>query len=121
METTTNKIAKLIKQLHKQTVEGKIAWQKTLDDGVFQAGFPNYTLKLLRRRNESDWTEFDYLIRILDTEGEIIEEVADTELDTAELDRVDAFNMMKELYAVARRISMGVDKALDSILSELSD
>jgi len=92
-----------------------------LDDGIFQAGFPNYTIKLFARTSPLDSSALDYVIRILDAEGETIEEVADTDFDTAELRRNEAYDLMKETYTAARRIAMGVDKALDNILSELAD
>jgi hypothetical protein len=111
----------LITQLHKQSAEGKVTWQKTLDDGVFQAGFPNYTIKLSTRQNPDDRTALDYVLRILDADGETIEEIADTELSAPNFSRQEAYLLMKELYSTARRISMGVEKALDSILSELSN
>ena len=116
----TDKMVKLMTQLQKNTAEGKVSWQKTVDDGIFQVGFPNYTIKLFVRPNPNDFSGPDYVLQILGVEGEIIEEVSDTDFDSPEPSTREAYTLMKDLYTRARRIGMGVERALDSILSELS-
>lgn len=60
----------------------------------------------------------DYVVRIYNHEGKMIEEVADTDFGQ---DYPEIYKAMSEMYDTARRIAMGVEEALDEILGELKD
>jgi hypothetical protein len=59
----------------------------------------------------------DYVLTILNSEGTVIEQAADTDFANR---LQDALPMMSEMYSAARRQALGVDGAIDDILGELS-
>lgn len=112
------KLAKIIVKLLERTKAGSVPWEETGKQEVFQAAFPGYTIQVFSRENENDPDVLDYVVRIVNEEGNVLEEVADPELsDVME----KPLETMKELYAVARRSALGVDEALNRILSSLEE
>ncbi|EJN18241.1 hypothetical protein [Pseudomonas sp. GM80] len=112
---TDSKIVRIIKGVDRQTKSGKIDWEITETENVFQASFPNYSIRL-----SYDELEFgnDYWLTIINNEGIVIESVSDVKLkDEFE----GAYKFMESLYANARRVALGVDKALDDLLSIFDD
>jgi hypothetical protein len=109
--TSEEKFFAILKRLHAKTKAGQTEWEETPSTGVFQTSFPNYTIKLWADGN-------DYYISILDGLGATLESYSDAALTTA-FPGGNAFPIMRELYAMARRRALGVDAALDSLLREL--
>ena len=106
-----NKIATLINLLVVRSQAGKLLWEKTIDEGVFQTTLGGYTVRLSPRHRRGVFGDERYvLIEINNAEGELIEEVSDTDVNS---------NDLWSLYEIARRQAMGVDAALDTIISEL--
>ena len=114
----TPKPARLVQQLLEKSNEGKIKWEKTATDGVFQAAFPGYSIRLSTEPSAFSSQE-DYFVQISNDEGETVEIISDSNLTS--MIGSDAWRMMKDLYQGARRSAMGVDAALDSILAELEE
>jgi len=109
----SDKMVELVKKLVQRTVEGKVPWEQTESDGVFQAAFPGYAVRIFSRLEEN---RFDYVLCLFNEEGVKIEEVTDVDLR----DKIPAaFLIMKEMHDAARRKAMGVEEALDRILAEL--
>ena len=52
----------MINQLRKKTLEGKVAWEATLDEGVYQASFPSYSVRLFPKSAK-------YVLQINNEEG----------------------------------------------------
>lgn len=109
------KIAKLVRKLHEKTIDGKLEWEQTDKRGVFQTSFPDYTIRISMQLEESG--EY-YYVSIYDSQGILVEQVNDVGLEG---DIPDSFKLMKEMYEFARRKALGVDKALDDILSQLEE
>jgi len=109
----------LVQQLYRRTDDGRVEWEETEIEGVFQAAFPEHTVRLSMHLLDGyvPGSE-DYVLSIFNTRGLKIEEVSDTDL--AE-DLADSYEVMKHLYRAARRKAMGVDQALNSILSALGE
>ena len=112
---TEEKLLILLKKLHENTVAGKLDWTITTQKDVFQAAFPSHTVRL---SSEGSEYEPDDVIHILDEAGNIIERTSDPELTMLFKD-ARPFDLMKNLYSLARRRALGVDSALDSLLGEL--
>ncbi len=110
------KLAKIIVKLVERTKAGSVTWEETGNRGVFQAAFPGYTIQVFSRENEDDPDVLDYIVRIVNEEGNVLEEVADLELREV---MEHPLSTMKELYGLARRSALGVDEALNRILSSL--
>ena len=113
------KLGRLVQVLQQRTNEQKIVWEQTVNEDVFQVAFPSYTLQIGYRPGSDN--QMDYFIRILDDYNKTVEEATDVDLQP-ELGGVQqSYNTMDALYGSARRQAMGVDKAIDSILSELEN
>lgn len=107
------RLVKLIKQLRKKTKEGKIAWESTLEGGVFQASFPGSSVHLFRRGA-------DIVLEIYNDEGIVVEDIADTEINDENFpEDGGSYPAMSDLYSLARRRAMGVDETIDNLLAEL--
>jgi hypothetical protein len=66
----------------------------------------------------SDVLAGDYVVRVLDRAGSVVEEVADSDLKD---EWPHAYGVMRSLYIEARRSAKGVDKAIRDILSALEE
>jgi len=107
----------LVQKLYRRTDDGSVEWGETEIEGVFQAAFSEYTVCISMQSPDGHVPgSEDYVLSILNDRGLKIEEVSD--VDLAE-DLADSYEVMRHLYRAARRKAMGVDQALDSILSSL--
>ena len=111
------KMVYLVQGLYRRTDAERVEWEETEIEGVFQAAFPEYSVSLEMQLPDGHGPgSEDYVLSIFNARGLKIEEVSD--VDLAE-DLADSYEVMKHLYRAARRKAMGVDQALDSILSSL--
>jgi len=106
-----SKIVRLIQGVVRQTDAGKIKWEVTETEETFQASFPNYSIRL--SYSESNMGK-DYWLTIINDEGLVIESVSDVQIKS-ELE--GSYRIMESLYVNARRVALGVDKALDELLN----
>lgn len=119
---TDPRLRLLVQRLHDKGLEGSVPWEKGLDEGIFQASFRDYSIKILRqptRHHTGDPDEEDIVLQIFNEKGELIEEVDDTSFKIGDFGPVYPFPFMAEIHAMARRAVMGVNKAVDSILEQL--
>ena len=109
------KIASIIQRLSTVTAEQHDLWERTSEEGVFQASFLGYSVRL--SINSDNYSEGqDYVLSIYDEDGVMVESVADTDLQGV---LAQPYKMMQDLYESARRRTMGVEEALDTILDAL--
>lgn len=117
------KIADLVTKIYKKSNDGTIEWEATEKEGTYQLSFSNYSVRIFTKENKNIYDnnqyEDDYILQILNDEGELVEETNDGQL--SQLLGEKSFEIMKHLYEIARRQVMGVENALDSILNELID
>jgi hypothetical protein len=113
------RLVNLVQKLYTGTDTGNVSWEETDTEGVYQVTFPEYTLRFWMQFQDGPipGTE-DYILGIFNTRGLKIEEISDADLAQ---DLSDPYEAMKHLYRAARRKAMGVDQALDSILSALEE
>jgi len=108
-----------IQKLRVRTDEGKVKWERTADEGVYQSSFASYTVRVLPR--PGNLRPADYAMQILDQEGSVVEEILSEDLtNMANLSASIAFDLMRDLYGSARRRAMGVDEALDELMKSLA-
>ena len=112
-----DKLHIFVRTLKVRTDEGKINWQPTVEEAVYQAAFPNYLVKIWMRPTRYEQGGEDACIAILDKDGSVIEEFDDVALGGTGFG--NSFTLMQELYRRARRRAMGLDRALDEMLSAL--
>lgn len=113
-----DKRLRLIKSLHERTKAGGLEWEPTDKAGVFEVAFANYSVRLKSAWNP-ELQEDDYVLSIYNAAGELVDDFADTEVPAA--GDVTAFLLMRDTHETARRIAMGVERALDALLAELDD
>jgi hypothetical protein len=113
-----DKLWDFIQRLRDRTTEGKVSWERTADEGVYQVSFPNYTVRIFSRPAGEE--EFEYVVQIVDQEGTVVEEATNGDLAAAATaGRSSAYRLMGDLFKQARRKAMGVDQALDAIMESL--
>lgn len=117
---TTEKYLKLLSRLEEKTASGQADWQTTANDGVFSLAFSNYSVQIgLKRVYNQD--DPDVVISILNSVGDVVDAVRDTELGPESgFELSEFYKRMRRLYDSARRRASGVDEALDSILDDLT-
>jgi hypothetical protein len=113
-----DKVRLFVEKLAQKTEEGKVSWERTADEGMFQAAFPNYTVQVFSRVNRDETV--DYVVQIRDEDGVVIEEATEEVLKVGKYDR-DTLELLAKMFRNARRKALGVDKAVDSILSVLTE
>jgi hypothetical protein len=115
------RLGKLIERLHAKTERGEIPWKKVDSAAVdgFEASFPNYTVEVARTKDQQK-----LVLRIYNQDGDALESVFDYELRIGNIrDGYDVRfeNLLHETYQMARRIALGTEKAIDELISVLTD
>jgi hypothetical protein len=105
------KFRTLIHKLLERSKGGKVQWEATAVEGVYQAAFPQYSVKIYSRPNPNV-VATDYILEVADNEGQVIDEIRDTDFP-------DEYENMRDLFNCARSVGLGLDRALDSILAAL--
>lgn len=118
-----SKYAVLIARLLSATRKGTINWEDTSEENVFQTSFPNHSLQITYRERfdeEQHENVVDYIIRIFNNKSKLVEEIDDISIyrDSPHISP-PPFQIMEELYKSVRRRVLGVDEALDEIISSL--
>ncbi len=114
-------MVRLIERLHDRTEAEGLPWQEAEVDGVYQITFPTYSVSLSKRRSpDPEEAEKDYWISIYNSDGKLIDEVCDVELQSEFVAKgKSSYHYMGELYEMARRTAMGVEGVLSQILAHL--
>ena len=110
------KIYKLILSLYRKTEDGEIKWTRSIDQ-EYLASFSDYSVGVSQHANGKTGYTNVYLT-IYDAQGEQIESAVDTEF-AKDPTTVNAAEKLNSLYTSARRMALGVDNALDTLLMEL--
>ena len=116
------KLASLAHKLYQRTIDGKIGWELTTMNGVYQASFADYSIQISQVTSRGGGAE-DIKVSIVDGEGTEIESFLDAELSEEWLFEMgvpkSSYEIMKDTYDTARRLALGSEKAVNDILSEL--
>ena len=115
------KFVALIQRLHKKTTEGSVQWERSfVEDKAFTTTMGRFSLSL-RPRGDPDYPDQpDYILRIHSQDDTVIEEISNVTLrGVSEELNVNALQLLQETYTTARRQVLGVEGAVDSLLSEL--
>jgi hypothetical protein len=115
-----DKTVAFVQALVDRTNKGHVHWARTVDEGVFQASFPGYSVKVAKESQydpEDQSTSYYHVIRIYDKDGSLVEEILVYQLNKRGWK--EAHESVARLYEAARREAMGVEQALDTLLKEL--
>lgn len=114
------KLITLINLLHEKTRNETMDWKETEDEDSFEAAFPNFTVMISADTSHRFSKKTEYSLLIYDAQARLIEEVSDEELSIHELG-TDPTYFMKEIHQGARMKALGVNKALDEIITEIKN
>jgi hypothetical protein len=103
-----DKVVRLVRLLVERTKAGEIRWEETPTMNTFQCSVSNYSV-LISQRSFVDISGMVQTLTVCNEEGKIIEEVDGEELRSEGV-------QLRELFELARRNAMGVEKALDEML-----
>ncbi|MFH1033384.1 MAG: hypothetical protein V1806_02665 [Pseudomonadota bacterium] len=104
----------LIARLHELTNNNALTWKVTPIDYGVQCAFADYVVRLGLANNG------DTYMAVCDKDGKPMDTISAKELLT-ETGKLNSSDQLKELYKTARSQAHGVEQALDSILSTLSN
>ena len=112
-----DKSTALIERLEERTKAGKVSWEKTETDGVYQAAFPGYSVRVSTEEVKGQWNKIvdSYTLALFDKEGSLIEEFAET------VEEEYGDEPLAILYHAARRRAMGYEQAVESLLQALAE
>jgi hypothetical protein len=107
-----------------QTKAGGIEWEKTDEDGTYETDFAGFGVQIAEIDEEGE--ETIYVLRIFDQEGVLLDEFSDEDLTEIlnlknPTEPSEMFELMQDIHRAARRSAMGVERAIDTILSALAD
>jgi hypothetical protein len=106
------RLLELANLIYEKTRTGEITWEKTTFPEGFQTSFPKYSV-VIRKPSSSPLPR----LFLYNGKGELIEEFSSGVM--VQVSGAGGVRLMDELYELARRRAMGVDQALDELLSEL--
>ena len=104
------KLIALIETLAEKSETGTLEWEAAASRNSYQTNFPHYTVTISEYH---DTESPEYELTIKNDLGELMETV-DSDFPLA-----STRHLLKTMFSGARRKVMGVDSALDEILSSL--
>ena len=116
MSTELKKFSSLLRRLVLRAGEGKLQWSEGAEFNTFSNSVANHTV-LIGEKGQ------DYFLRVINSEGEIIDEFDDEYLKTSyrTVFNRSSYEDMRDLFQMARRNAQGSDKVIDEIIDELSE
>lgn len=108
-----DKLHKLIDRLLVKTIAMELKWSETSSQEAFQVSFSSYSVEV----EHSDNTTY---MRIYNSDGKVLDWTSDNVMRRdVSWNSTTAIRKLEELYQLARRQALGVDKALDDLLSAI--
>jgi len=123
---STTKLIKISNALLTQTKQGRLTWTSTENLDVFEVNFPDYSIRIahrLDRRTTQTMGELGtyHKIEIYNNEGMPIEVATSDQMKHEGIPEAENITeVLAELYGLAKEQALGVDSALDELLSRLN-
>ena len=108
------KLLEIAQKLYKRTKEGSISWSLTDNDNIYQVDVSEYIIKISKEQLS---VEPIFNLNIFNLSGVFLLSINSKEIET--ISEIPAATAMNEIYQIARRQALGVDKAIDDILKSL--
>jgi hypothetical protein len=119
---TDHKLLALVQKVEAKTSSGELRWEATTVENLFQATLSTSILQISETASPFAPAP-DFMLTILSKDGIHLESISDEALtklsNEAELEAGYAYKIMGSIFREAKRQSLGVDKAINDILSEL--
>lgn len=118
IRTIRQKQKELIHKLIAKSGLDEIEWEKTAFPSTFRASFPTYSVSIALDEILATGSS-EYVCYIHDASGKLIDRFSHADL--AALNRLGetSFELMQDLYELARRRALGTDQALDDLLGQI--
>lgn len=122
----TKKSYDLVEKIFEKTISGKLKWEQTLDENVFQVIFPEYAVKISwEEPNCETLTEEQAellneihkfpVLKVYNSIGNQIQEIGFYEIYNED----NIYKKLCEIYEEAKNIAYNVDKSIDELMTEL--
>lgn len=114
----------LVQTLYKQTQDGKVEWQEGGDARSFRTDIGNFDL-IIRQIPDQDYPdEPDFSLEIVEKHsGTVIETISNVTLrpvmDHKTAEGLNPYNVLYEMFQMARRRALKIDDVLENILHQL--
>ena len=119
---TEEKVIALVHMVDARTGAGHLKWEKTATDFEFQTTLSSFVIRIGRfsTREEPDC----FVVSLVDKSGTELESISDRALmqmvsKTGMILQEGTYTLMERIFTNAKRQALGVDKAIDDILTEL--
>jgi hypothetical protein len=115
----------IVETLISQTESKRLLWEKTSNSYTFETSLGEFILRFSEEIPFDSFTEeADYIITILDNNGEVIERFDDRELTLGrEIFRPNFtdnyYKLLSKIFLVVKRQALGTDKKIESFLQAL--
>lgn len=103
----------LVDRLLEKTEQGDLNWIEGSSRSAFQVHFPRYSVEI-------EDEESDFILRMFDQKGSLLETVVAADLDSGSPYYDKYKEKLRTLHQLARRHALNVDAALDDLLSDLA-
>lgn len=113
------KLGILAVKLRDRTVAGDVNWEETAKTGVYQATFSDNTIQISLSLSEVP-DEVDVTVVVLNDVGNEIESFTDSDIGPLIEDET-AYKVMRETYDTARRMALGTEQVINSIIEALDE
>src|SRR4051812_14584338 len=99
--TAIQRIWELSKKIKTLSMNGKLDWERGVEEGVYQVSFPDYTVAVYKHGGYQE--PDDYFIQIKDSEGEVLEQVNDSQLPQSigGREQSDVFRTLEAIFSMA--------------------
>ena len=118
-------LAHLTNDLYRKTVDGKVEWQATALEGVYQTSLANHSIQISTQPSRTSGEEDDIRIVIFNDEGTVVESFLDVDLKVEWFKEIGVeklpYVIMLDFYQLVRRSALGAVKAINDILKELDN
>jgi hypothetical protein len=117
---------KMVQLLYAKTMDDEVDWREGAAPDTFQVSANRYSLTLRQTPAQATPDEFDYIVTLLNENGDVADQFADGDLyqefkETIKDQSQMPYRVLGRLYELARRRALGTDRILDAILSDLGD
>lgn len=110
------KYGELVYKLLEKTDNGKLKWEKTEEQGIYQTTLLPMSIRIWSQ--DSDCPEgFDVLFSLFDEQGELIDSFSDVEFK--KLNENNEYETTYKLYAYAKNSALGSIELLNKTLEDL--
>ncbi|MBI1904066.1 MAG: hypothetical protein HYS13_23440 [Planctomycetia bacterium] len=107
----------LVERVCERTLAGKLKWERTIEDGVFQVALRGFCVRL--RRAPTDSGTHEYVFDVFNDEAVLIDELVVEFAGVQDIPGHELWLKARDAFDHVRRSVLSVDQALEKILQQL--